>query len=1134
VFLGESDTWQVKQEVNMGYEDAGFTKVTWKIRQAIKRLILHSYLSFFLRYSGFFLLGLIIYLHFLFNTINHNQTSITVWIAGYLAYLIILEFLRTRRIPFYDSNWFVIIRIFTNVALISWLLHTAPLMRSLLFFAYLIPFISSIVYFPQNQRLLWLVYECAIAGIIIGSIGLELESPLTFWQTTTIAIILGVTLIIAKLAYDKLLSVPESVSNILERMKGTLDLVDIVDQIGVGVSMITGADGLFILIVDPEYRSYITHKIAGIDLSPSFKMDELIRQCDAIQNGSSYEKDDLDSTDDKRYFQQFFTPPPRTILIEPIIGERQSVLGLIMVGSANPIQFDELKKRFFRNFVQSISAAVETSLLYRRARLNLFTRRSAAEQLLEVEEESQIMRILVEQGSLIGNMDGCVLHRYDRELGHLVAKAGVRLTEAGELVSWTVSSANSIGWENSGMQIGIAWKSMLKREIIVADDVRKHPWFVSRPHGQEFTSLMSAPIIDPTTQYPLGALSVYSKQPAAFTTEDQSILVDLANEGAISIARVQRSEDWRLRGGILKEIFESTLDIDYEASEQVVTQQLADIARRILPFRMIRIRLHDPTKQELISVAAAGYPEEDQQNLIGTRLPLAELKKFLKVDYEVEKSFLIPSGAPDWKEFAESYLYIPKANEIENATWDRYDAFFTPLHSENGELLGYIAWDQPENGTRPTKRIVEVVGAFASMASWSIDLVRAYRRITEQRGLIGSLIAATTDRLATTGDTNIMSEVAVDVGRERLRTEACSLYLIFGNELELTNSTYLNDTAYIHRRKQIKAEVGSGLSSWVAATQKPLYFNSEPDYQEHPGWAGETEQLKYLPSGQCKNLLLVPIMGHSHKCLGVISFENKLGYTSIADFSDSDIQAAINLAEELGLSLGLAEQLKNARALEQQMMEDDLHELKNQFYFGLQTASDNALYWLRQGNYKNAEKQLEIVGENSVTILEELYNLHTSVQKKYYESKDFRTALHLIVDTLLHLAAGKDISYEEKRARIKIEFARDIQLTPLLQYALIRVVSGALMNAIRHSGFLENSKVRIKIRVERDDGYVRLIVQDNGHGVEKIKPGYGIGRMWDLVRFMRSKGFDVRLAIDSEMSVGTNVILTVKLTGKES
>ena len=89
--------------------------------------------------------------------------------------------------------------------------------------------------------------------------------------------------------------------------------------------------------------------------------------------------------------------------------------------------------------------------------------------------------------------------------------------------------------------------------------------------------------------------------------------------------------------------------------------------------------------------------------MIGRCLPLEELEKFLKLDYQVERSFLIPSDAPGWRDFAKRYLYIPKTSNAENATWDRYDAFFTPLLSESGKPLGFISWDQPEICYHPLK-----------------------------------------------------------------------------------------------------------------------------------------------------------------------------------------------------------------------------------------------------------------------------------------------------------------------------------------------------------------------------------------------------------------------------------------------
>jgi len=324
-----------------------------------------------------------------------------------------------------------------------------------------------------------------------------------------------------------------------------------------------------------------------------------------------------------------------------------------------------------------------------------------------------------------------------------------------------------------------------------------------------------------------------------------------------------------------------------------------------------------------------------------------------------------------------------------------------------------------------------------------------------------------------------------------------------------------------------------GLSSWVAATKQPLYFNSESAYMNHPGWGGNIEHLVYMPSGKCANLLLVPILGLGDKCLGVLSFENKMRAGKIANFSSDDVQEAINLADELGLSLRLAEQLNNARELDDEMLEDDLHELKNKFYYGVQGVSDTASYWLQQKSYKKVREQLEVITENSVTILDELYNLHNSVKRKYYEIDDFQQALELLVESFLRTFPSKDLTYEDNKTRINVVYPTGMKLAPLLRYIFIRIASGALMNAIKHSGFLDDEEIIVNLTVFQDIEYVTMKIQDNGRGIKNLKPGYGIQRMQDLVRSMKSKGIDIKLFIDSSEEYGTTVSLVAGLASLE-
>ena len=81
------------------------------------------------------------------------------------------------------------------------------------------------------------------------------------------------------------------------------------------------------------------------------------------------------------------------------------------------------------------------------------------------------------------------------------------------------------------------------------------------------------------------------------------------------------------------------------------------------------------------------------------------------------------------------------------------------------------------------------------------------------------------------------------------------------------------------------------------------------------------------------------------------------------------------------------------------------------------------------------------------------------------------------------------------------------------------------MNAIDHSGFLQDTSVSIKVSVNQNDGYVYLIIRDTGRGVKEIKPGYGIGRMRELVGNLKNRGVDIKLWIDLAQGEGTEVKL---------
>ena len=89
----------------------------------------------------------------------------------------------------------------------------------------------------------------------------------------------------------------------------------------------------------------------------------------------------------------------------------------------------------------------------------------------------------------------------------------------------------------------------------------------------------------------------------------------------------------------------------------------------------------------------------------------------------------------------------------------------------------------------------------------------------------------------------------------------------------------------------------------------------------------------------------------------------------------------------------------------------------------------------------------------------------------------------------LESAIQKLVKDTNTLAKTKVTF--DCQVRPLYfgedeEKAIYRVIQESLTNAMRHG-----QATQVEIRMWRRDGDVRLTIQDNGVGCEKIKPGFG-------------------------------------------
>jgi GAF domain-containing protein len=1056
----------------------------------------------------------ILYLEFVFDALGGERASIIAWMIGYAAFQLLMEVLLRTSKTFYDTDAFRLARIAAYLALGAWLIAIAPGSRYLLFLFIAIPIFASVVYFKEKRWIQAGVFGLALLGLYLGGIRYAavpaLDWPQYAWQA---AILLILWVLMIRL-YEVAESSSANLSEMIRILNQTLDLPKLAEHIVSFSQEITGAGRVFVLIIDPEKSRYVYHAGHGFQLVKGRSVEELVEKCQVVRSGTPFRAADAQKElQAGSIYQEFFGVLPRSILVEPIFSREKKILGIITISHDGPNQFTKIEKNRFEQFCYLVGSAVENSLLYRQAKLDESSHRFVSERLSLAPHEDEVVEILVEEAErLIHKADGCVFHSYNPETQELQPKSA------------SYVSAASLGKTVMQPGVGIAGHALELGEPVLVSNLGSHPWYTASGQEVELNSLLVAPLIDPDTFEPIGTLSVHSREPSAFNTEDEADLFSLANQGATALSKIRAFARWRAHGGSIRRILDEFNQMDVQQGERELSEQITQAATAVLGFRIARMRLLDAESGELETVAIHGIPDEEASALIGQQMPWKALEPYLSEKYKAERSYLIPHDLKEWQELCNQYLYVPSAPHTPESGWHEYDAFLTPLITQSGETLGLLSLDLPERDTRPTPEVIEAVGVFASAATLTLELCRLWSRLTEQRSRTVEFIGAIGRQLSSTRDLEAIGKLVVQVGANLLSSEGCSLYLIQGNETVLSYSNYLTNTHYIGRRKPITTQPGCGLTDWVAGTGEELLYNDR-SFRQHPAWAGEEDHLPYLPSGECRSLLIVPVQLPGQAPCGVLKLENKKAIAGQAGFSDADRENLILLANNVALAIDWINRYQLIQNWERHGLEDDLHEVVNFYHSGVVLLIDHLTSLLANDELDAARQVLPVIRHRAYTMVDELKAIHTAFRRKYLESERISKGLRLLIEAWIETIGGLGI-----KLPVSLECAEDLYLPPPVMDTYLRIAASALSNAIKHSGVKENpSGIAIKIQVACAEDRARLVVSDNGRGADMLNEGYGISRMRQLVAKLHSSGYPTELELAAAPGKGVTVAVVSKL-----
>ncbi len=415
-------------------------------------------------------------------------------------------------------------------------------------------------------------------------------------------------------------------------------------------------------------------------------------------------------------------------IVVPLVARERSI-GELMLGSFKADYFNSYDLQVISTAAGQLATAVDSAGLLMQTDDTLRRR---------VDHLSALNRLSRELGaSLDVNHLLQVVHTESLREVH-VSCASVVLFEQGGSPS-ILNPLLSVGCKANRELLPLELEAIRKNESLIVNDFSEEG---AAPHDDVHSALM-VPISYKGEL--IGLLSLHSSHPNFFTAETNEFAQSLAVQAGISLSNAHRYQDEKHRAELMRRRADTLVrltDVSYGLGyDQPLDHALNLIARGMrdaTPFRVVLISVLEADTGMLRRVTAVGIPQEALNELMTRKQPVAGIQQLLKPEFKIGHSYFIPvDQAPVIPSDVHMVtLDVAFSTEKNDTTWDADDFLLIPLENSEGEMIGLISLDDPNNGLRPDKATIETIEVFAVQAALTISNIT---RQTELRAKIESL-----------------------------------------------------------------------------------------------------------------------------------------------------------------------------------------------------------------------------------------------------------------------------------------------------------------------------------------------------------------------------------------------------------
>ena len=284
--------------------------------------------------------------------------------------------------------------------------------------------------------------------------------------------------------------------------------------------------------------------------------------------------------------------------------------------------------------------------------------------------------------------------------------------------------------------------------------------------------------------------------------DELEVLCALAAHAAIAIEAAQQTARTKRHRASLEQLLEVSSTLTAAQSTQSILETVCRGIHTALGFKKVSIELVDLETGLLRSRASSGWAPDDPAVL--RAVPFDPMRALFDPAFEISGCYLMPNEEARARIDADHIKYSSQRNGRGPQAWNHH-WLLVPLHDRNGEEMGFIWADDPEDRLVPSAERLQAFRVFANQATTALYAAEQFEqmRFLADHDPLTNLL----------NRRSFVQRLDAEVARSRRYTRPLALVVFDLDELKTVNDTQghaAGDEALKRVADALRATIRSG------------------------------------------------------------------------------------------------------------------------------------------------------------------------------------------------------------------------------------------------------------------------------------------------------------------------------------